>query len=327
MGGRSRVALSLVANQLDEKETTMKRLTVLLTALTCLFAPASIASATRWAHVAAAPTCIVSLSPSATESLYAIGAGSQVQAVDSDSNYPTKGLPSKRIDPFSPSIEGISSVCKVTTVTVKGKKVITHSSKPDLVVIAYDPGGLSSGLRALGISVIVQDAPTTVSAALAQIRQLGSLSGHAATATALATSMQNQITKDIKSMPAHSTQGISAFYEIDPTLYSLTSSTFAGSLLASLGVANIADAVDSPDDAGYPQLQSEYIISSSPKIIFTADGTSVAAVSARTGWKSISAVAKKKVFVLNQDIASRWGPRLVLLMDTLTADVKSTVKK
>src|ERR1700691_5382228 len=76
------------------------------------------------------PQCVVSLSPTATETLFAIGAGPQVQAVDTDSDYPTTGLPTKRINALDPSVEAVLGICKSTS---------SHpSTKPDLVVISYD---------------------------------------------------------------------------------------------------------------------------------------------------------------------------------------------
>ena len=72
--------------------------------------------------------------------------------------------------------------------------------------------------------------------------QLGRLTGHAAKAAAIIASLKTTITKDVASVPAHPTKVVSVYYELDPMFYSLTSSTFVGALLKSLGVVNIADA-------------------------------------------------------------------------------------
>ncbi|NBV26966.1 MAG: hypothetical protein EBR99_06610, partial [Actinobacteria bacterium] len=93
----------------------------------------------------AKPSCVVSMSPTATETLYAIGAASQVKAVDRDSNYPVGKLPKTRIDALNPSVEAVSGVCP----KVKGKTV-----KPDLVVISYDANNIKANLTALGITVV-----------------------------------------------------------------------------------------------------------------------------------------------------------------------------
>ena len=270
---------------------------------------------------AAAPQCIVSLSPTATETLFAIGAGKQVQAVDKDSNFPTKGLPSKRINALNPSVESVIGICKTSRTH--------HSVKPDLVIISYDANSIKAKLTALGIKVVEQDAATSIAGALAQIKQLGVLTGHAAKAYSLATSIGRTISADIASVPAHPNQVINVYYELDPTLYSLTSGTFVGSLMKSLGLVNIADPQSTSLDAGYPQLSAEYVISANPQLIFLADTKCCAVtpgvVGARSGFGAVSAVKFGHVVNLDDAIASRWGPRLGILMNQLTAAVKNVL--
>ncbi|MGC1418925.1 MAG: ABC transporter substrate-binding protein [Acidimicrobiales bacterium] len=271
------------------------------------------------AGAAAVPRCIVSLSPTATETLFAIGAGPQVQAVDSDSDYPTTGLPSKRINAFNPSVEAILGICKSSA---------SHpSTKPDLVVISYDANSIDQKLTSQGVKVIDQDAASSVAAALSQIRQLGALTGHAAKADALAASLKTTITADINAVPAHPSKKITVYYETGTNpYYSLTSQTFVGSLMKSLGLVNIADADSTTADAGYPELSAEYIISANPKLILLAGTASPASVAKRPGFAKVSAVVNHNVVELNADISSRWGPRLGLLMNQLTAVVKATLK-
>ena len=109
------------------------------------------------------PTRIVSLSPTATESLFAIGAGSQVVAVDDQSDYP-KNAPKTQLSGFTPNIEAIASY------------------HPDLVVVQYDANSVVEGLQKLNIRVLVQPAAKTLADAYAQIRQLGAITGHRAAA-------------------------------------------------------------------------------------------------------------------------------------------------
>jgi iron complex transport system substrate-binding protein len=275
---------------------------------------------TTSATASSSPSCIVSLSPTATETLFAIGAGPQVQAVDSDSNYPTHGLPTKRVNALNPSVEAVLGICKSAS---------GASAKPNLVIISYDANSIKEKLSALGVTVVAQDAPTSLAGALAQIRQLGALTGHVATANSLATSLSRSIAADIKSVPAHPTKKLTVYYELDPTFYSLTSGTFVGSLMKALGVVNIADADATTADAGYPQLSAEYIVSANPKLIFLADTLcckiTPAAVAKRPGFSKVSAVLDGHVVNLNDDVASRWGPRLVLLMNQITAAVKKAL--
>ena len=275
---------------------------------------------TSSATASASSSCIVSLSPTATETLFAIGAGPHVQAVDSDSNYPTHGLPTKRVNALNPSVEAVLGICKSTS---------GASAKPNLVIISYDANSIKEKLSALGVKVVAQNAPTSLAGALAQIRQLGALTGHVATANNLAASMSRSIAADIKSVPAHPTKKLTVYYELDPTFYSLTSGTFVGSLMKALGVVNIADAKATSADAGYPQLSAEYIVSANPKLIFLADTLcckiTPAKVAKRQGFAKVSAVLNGHVVNLSDDVASRWGPRLSLLMNQITAAVKKAL--
>jgi iron complex transport system substrate-binding protein len=274
------------------------------------------------ASAATKPSCVVSLSPTATETLYAIGAGPEVQAVDTDSDYPTTGLPKKRVNGLNPSVEAIIGICKTSS---------THpSTKPDLVVISYDANDVKEKLTALGVKVVEQDAPSNVAGALSQIEQLGTLTGHVKSADKLAASIKQTINADIASVPKHPGKSLTAYYELSTDFYSLTSSTFVGSLLKALGVVNIADPKNTTADAGYPQLSAEYIVSANPKMIFLADTiggkASASSVAKRPGFSKVAAVEDHEVIGLNDDIASRWGPRLSILMNQITAAVKGALK-
>ena len=289
--------------------------------LSTLALPLIISSGASAVSAVAAPSCIVSLSPTATETLYAIGAGKQVQAVDTDSDFPTTGLPKKRINGLSPSVEAVIGICKTSA---------AHpSAKPDLVVISYDANEIQQKLKAVGVKVLNQEPPSTLAGALSQIEQLGALTGHVKNADKLAASIKSTINADIASVPKHPGKNLTAYYELDTTFYSLTSSTFVGSLLKSLGVVNIADAKNTTADAGYPQLSAEYIVSANPKMIFLADTIcckqSASTVAKRPGFSKVAAVQDHEVIGLNDDIASRWGPRLSILMNQLTAAVKGAL--
>jgi iron complex transport system substrate-binding protein len=267
------------------------------------------------------PQCIVSLSPSATETLYAIGAGRQVQAVDKDSNYPPAGLPSRRVDALNPSVEAIIGICQKTP---------SHpSTKPDLVVISYDANSIKAKLAAVGVRVVEMDAPTTTAGALGQIVRLGQLTGHSASAKRLAHSLDHAMKSLVRSIPAHPGKVLTAYYELDPTYYSITSRTFVGTLLKSLGVVDIADAKGPSASGGYPQLSAEYVVSANPKLIFLADSVcchaSRASVAKRPGFSQVAAVKDGEVIALNDDVASRWGPRLVLLLQEMTFAAKGAL--
>ena len=242
---------------------------------------------------------IVSLSATATEILFAIGAGGQVVAVDDQSTYP-EDAPVTDLSGYTPNVEAIAGY------------------DPDLVVISYDPGDLVVGLEALGIEVLMQDAAYAIDDTYAQIAELGDLTGHADEAAALNESIEAGLAELAEGQPG---AGLTYFHEVDATLYSATSSTFIGQLYALLGLENIADPADE-EGWGYPQLSPEYVIDADPDLIFLADaawGESAETVAARPGWDTMSAVQAGNVVPLGET-AGRWGPRIVdFLADVRTA--------
>jgi iron complex transport system substrate-binding protein len=237
---------------------------------------------------------IISLSPTVTEDLFAIGAGRQVVAVDNQSNYP-KRAPQTSLSGYSPNKEAIASY------------------HPDLVLISYDPGNFASQLRQLGIRVVFVRAADNLKQAYGEILSLGRLTGHRHGAKAVVHSMRRHLAAIVASVPA-SRRHLRVYHELDPTYYSATSSTFIGSVYRLFGFRDIADAAGGTG-GGYPQLSGEYIVARNPQIIVLADtrccGQTYESVSSRPGWRTISAVRHHRVFGANDDVASRWGPRIV----------------
>ena len=240
------------------------------------------------------PNAIISLSPTATEMLAEIGALSQVVAVDDQSDFPP-GVPVTDLSGFTPNIEAIASY------------------EPDLVVVAADIDGMVGALETLEIPVLLLPPANSFDDVYSQIEQLGSASGHLAESEELVEGMQSEIDELVSAYqpPAEPT---TYYHELDPGLFSVTSATFIGSVYSLFGLENIADAAD-PDGFGYPQLSAEYILSSDPDFIFLADtgpGAQTAElVAARPGWADLTAVTSGRVIELNDDVASRWGPRVV----------------
>jgi iron complex transport system substrate-binding protein len=245
---------------------------------------------------------IVSLSPTATETLFAIGAGKQVVAVDDQSDYP-KEAPRTKLSGYTPNVEAIAGY------------------RPDLVVAAYDPGGLVAALRSLGIRVLLQDAAKTIDEAYAQMLQLGTVTGHVSQARALVARMKKRI-GELVARGTRRARGLTVYHELEPDLYSATSKTFIGQIYSLFGLKNIADAADSAG-SGYPKLSAEYVVSQSPDIVVLADirccGQSARTVAARPGWRSISAVRTGTIVRIDDSIASRWGPRIVNLVRAVAA--------
>jgi len=256
--------------------------------------PVTVVASNGKVTVTKRPTRIVSLSPTATESLFAIGAGSQVVAVDDQSDYP-KNAPRTALSGFTPNVEAIAAY------------------RPDLVVIAYDPKGLSGALQRLGITVLHQDGAKSFKGAYQQIRQLGMVTGRESAAVKLVTGMKSKIARVVAGA-RNARPGLTVYHELDPTLFSATSKTFVGQVYTALGLKNIADAADSAG-FGYPQLSAEYVVSANPDLIVLADtvccGQKASTVAARPGWDRINAVKTGSVVRVDDSIASRWGPRLV----------------
>ena len=247
---------------------------------------------------AATPHRIISLSPTATESLYAIGAGKQVVAVDDQSDYP-KRAPRTALSGVTPNVEAIASY------------------RPDVVVVQYDSGGVVEALRKLNIRVLVQPSAQNLKAAYAQIAQLGALTGHKRGAAAVIARVKRAIAKAVTSTPRRT---LSVYHELSPDYYSATSRTFIGGIYKLFGLRNIADAADSTG-SGYPQLSDEYIVSANPSLIVLADtrccGQSASSVAKRPGWSGIAAVRTGSVVAVDDSIASRWGPRVVRFVQTI----------
>jgi iron complex transport system substrate-binding protein len=255
--------------------------------------PVTITTAAGKVTVSKRPTRIVSLSPTATESLFAIGAGRQVVAVDDQSDYP-KSAPKTTLSGFTPNVEAIAAY------------------RPDLVVASFDPRGMAGALRRLGITVVIHGAATTFNTAYQQIRQLGLITGRQSGARKVIAGMKKRIGQVVRSSRAKAS-GLSVYHELSPDFYSASSKSFVGKVYAAFGLENIADEADSAG-TGFPQLSAEYIVSASPDIIVLADtvccGQKPSTVAARPGWDRISAVRSGSIVRMDDSIASRWGPRL-----------------
>ncbi|TKG69291.1 ABC transporter substrate-binding protein [Prauserella endophytica] len=248
------------------------------------------------------PERIVSLSPSTTETLFAVGAGDQVVAVDSASTYPAEAPKT--------SLSGIN----IDPVAIAG-----HN--PDLVIVESDlDGKLAETLGKTGTETLVLPAPATLDAAYDQFELVGKATGHAAEGADLARRTKEEIDKLVADAPEPA-EPLRYYHELDPTFYSVTSATFIRQVYGLFGLTNIADQGDPNALGGYPQLSAETILREDPDLIFLADtrccGQNADTVAARPGWDTLSAVKQDRVFALDDDIASRWSPRLVELVRTV----------
>jgi iron complex transport system substrate-binding protein len=272
--------------------------------------PVTVTASNGPVTIPARPARIVSLSATATEMLFAIGAGPQVVAVDDQSNYPTTA-PKTKLSGFEPNIEAIAAY------------------KPDLLVFATDTKQLGASLQALSIPALQQDAATTLEDSYRQITQLGAATAHPNEARALVEQLTKNVRDIVASAPRFTTQ-LTYYHELDSTYFSVTSRTFIGTVYSLLRLRNIADPADKPDNH-YPQLSPEAIIQADPDLIFLADtkccGQSADAVSKRPGWSQITAVKTGAVVPLDDDIASRWGPRVIDFLRTVAGALRDLSKK
>lgn len=266
--------------------------------------PVTLDAANGKVRIPERPERIVSLSPTATEMLFAIGAGDQVIAAEENSNYPPEA-PDTDLSGFEPNVEAIAEY------------------DPDLVVASNDPGDLEDAIEALDIPFLLQPAATTLDDTYAELREIGVATGHEDEALQVIDSMLKEIHEIRSSLPTFDDPP-TYFHELDDTYYTATSATFIGSVYGSLGLRNIADKADK-DATGYPQLSAEYIIDADPDLIFLADtkccGQSAETVAKRPGWDQITAVRNGDVIELDDDVASRWGPRVVDFLRTVAAAV------
>jgi len=242
--------------------------------------------------IPARPKRIVSLSPTHTETLFAIGAGPQVVAVDEYSDHPPNA-PKTKLSGFEPNAEAVIEY------------------KPDLVVVSDDLNGIVKALEKVKIPVLLEPAANRLDEAYDEIRDLGKATGHAAEADKLVADMQASIKRTVDASPK--AKGLSYYHELDNQLHTVTSKTFIGQIYGMFGLRNIADEAEGAS-SGYPRLSREYLVEQDPDLIFLADtkccGQSAETLAKRPGFKNLRAVDGGGVIELDDSISSRWGPRL-----------------
>ena len=253
----------------------------------------------------AQPEKIVSMSASSTEMLFAIDAGKQVTAVDSTSNYP-EGVPTTDLSSFTPNAEAIAKY------------------DPDLVVLSDDLNGIVDALKALKVPTLLLGAAKTLDDTYSQLDTLGKATGHADKAGGVVADMQKRIKAAVDSVPADA-KGLKVYHELDPTFYSAASSTFIGGIYSMFGLKNIADSA--PDPAGgYPQLSAEYVVGQAPDLIVLADTKccqqSAQTLAQRPAFDTIPAVKSGKMLAADDDVASRWGPRVADFAESVAKELK-----
>ena len=258
------------------------------------------------------PEKIVSVAPSTTEILYAIGAGEKVVAVTDYDNYPYD---------FAAWIAA-GNMTSVGDFTDPNLEVIT-SLNPDLILAS---GGVQvesvDTLRNLGYKVLVLD-PTNVDGILNNIELVGNATGNRAEATALVNDITNRITA-VENTVANAAKP-KVYYEV---YYESTSSWTIGAKAWQSELIEIAGGTNIFGDQqiDYYQYQVEALIDRNPDVIIlpgegmgTGTASTFDAVKARPGWDTTNAVQNNRLYQINSDIIERAGPRIADAIEQLAA--------
>ena len=241
---------------------------------------------------------IVSLSPSVTETLFAVGAGAQVVGRDGFSNYPEAA---KAIQEVGGSMGSYS----YETIT---------SLEPDLVIAAeINTPEQVKALEDLGVTVFYLSNPANLDGLYGMIETVGTLTGHSQEASTLNSSLKQRAEKVTKAVAKVDTTPL-VFYELDGTdpakPWTPGPGTFLDELIQAAGGKNAGSSMQSD----WAQISIEELLVQDPDLILLGDsiyGTTPEQVAARAGWGGLTAVKNGKVFGFNDDLVSRPGPRLV----------------
>lgn len=242
------------------------------------------------------PQRIVSLAPSNTEILFAVGAGSQVVGRDEFSDYPPEAA---SIDTVGGSFGEYNAEAILAL-------------EPDLVLAAeINPPELVQQLEDLGLTVYYLGNPTTLEEMYANLETVAQLTGH--DASGLVDSLKARVAAvDEKIMPLSSR--IPVFYEIDATdpskPWTYGPGTFGDLLISRAGGYNIGGIAGDP----YPQISIEQVVAANPSVIILGDsmwGVTADSVKERPGWETIPAVQSDSIYPFDDNLVSRPGPRLV----------------
>lgn len=241
---------------------------------------------------------VLSLAPSNTELLFALGAGAQMVGRDELSDFPAEAAP-------VPSIG--STYGQLNTEVIL-------AAQPDLVLAAEinTPEQVKT-LEDLGLTVYWLANPTDFAGLYANVRLVGALVGRTAEAEALAVSLETRV-NTVTALTANVAARPTVFYELDATdptkPYTVGPGTFMDTLITLAGGRNVTGALPDP----YPQISSEALVALNPELILLGDaayGVTAEVVQARPGWDLISAVQTGRIVAFDDNLASRPGPRLV----------------
>ena len=246
---------------------------------------------------------VISLAPSNTEILFAIGAGDQVVGRDQLSDYPEAA---KNVTDVGSAFEALDTETIV-------------SLTPDLVLAAeINTPEQVKQLEDLGLTVYYLNNPLTLEDMYGNLEIVAQLTGHEDETASLIESLKARVAAvDEKIAPISSRPGV--FYELDGTdpakPFTAGKGTFIKQLIDRAGGYNIASELD-----GYPQISLEQVVAADPAFIILGDaryGVTPESIAQRPGWENLTAVKNGKVLPFNDDLVSRPGPRLVDALEEL----------
>lgn len=279
-------------------KNVMKKLSIVLLMLTLAMSLSAKAKKTITKKVKKNPNAteqkaqyskaIVTLSPSAAEILYAIGAGDQIVAVSEFTDYPPEAAEKPVVGGFDGKTLSVETII---------------SYEPDLVYLTDGMHNfLIEQLDSFGIKWYLSKA-TSITAIEQEIMDMGELTGHQDEAAMVVAQMAEKLTQTV------SDSSIKIYYEVwNAPFMSVGSTSFINDIIVSAGGKNIFD--DLTD--AYPMVSDESIIARAPDVILLPMGNGVTAadVKARAGWESIPAVVNDRIYVVDDNLYSRQGPRV-----------------
>jgi iron complex transport system substrate-binding protein len=277
--------------------------------------PASVTdSAGRVVVIPAHVSKIISLAPSTTEMIYALGKGNAVVAIDMYSDYPPE----------------VSKIAKISNPDMTYNYEQIAALAPDMVFAAgITNPDVVTAIEKLKIPVVVVGSVnTTVASIKSDITLVGTLLG----ATSEATTLTTQIQTDWDALAAKvatAPKKPRVFWELDATdpskPYTIGAGSFVNDLLVAAGAVNVFADVQNP----YPQVSVEQVVAAAPDIIILADslyGVTPDMVAKRAGWETIPAVKNNGVFAIDDNLVSRPGPRIVAGLQAVITIVHPEVK-
>lgn len=241
---------------------------------------------------------IVSLAPSATEILFAVGAGDQVIGRDSFSNYP----------------ESVSDLQDVGGSMGDYSMETITSLNPDLVLLTeINTPEQVKALEDLGLTAYYIKNPVQLDGLYPILETVGQLTGHEKEAAELVSSLTDRVAKVTVTIAKAQDKPL-VFYELDGSdaakPWTSGPNTFMDQLIQMAGGVNVGSAMK---DA-WAQISLEELLVQDPDIILLGDaayGMTAEQVAIRAGWETLNAVKNKSIFAFNDDLASRPGPRMV----------------